>query len=79
MNKQEKKPLLVDIASLQSHMDRGLAAIRALGDAFKPKKDPKKSKHRGSKNHNQKRNKKRALMASKSRRINRLHEKRKKN
>lgn len=79
MNEQEKKPLLVDIASLQSHMNRGLAAIRALGDAFKPKKDPKRSKHLGSKNHNQKRNKVRAKMATESRRINRLHEKRKKN
>ena len=79
MDDQEKKPLLVDIASLQSHMDRGLAAIRALGDAFKREEPKKRSKNAGSKNHNQKRNKVRAKMAAKSRRINRLHEKRKKN
>ena len=74
MNDQEKKPLLKDLASLQKHMNRATAAIKALGKAFK-KEEPKKSKHRGSKNHNQKRNKKRALMAKKSRQINRKHDK----
>lgn len=72
MDDQEKKPLLKDFGNLQKHIYRARAAITALGNAFKTKKDPEKSKHAGSKNHNKKRNKVRAQMATKSNQINRI-------
>lgn len=70
--KPEKKPLLKDIPTLQWHMSRARAAITALGNAFKRVEEPKKSKHKGTKNHNKKRNKVRAQMAAKSNQINRI-------
>ena len=72
MNEPEKKPRLADLGDLQKHFSRARAAITALGNAFKTERDPRKSKHAGSKNHNQKRNKKRAKMAAKSNQINRI-------
>ena len=69
---QNKKPLLRDLGDLQKHFSRARAAITALGKAFQRTEEPLKSKHRGSKNHNKKRNKTRARMAAKSNQINRI-------
>lgn len=74
--KQEKKPLLKDPTALQEAFKRALAGIKSLGKAFKPKQVFRKSKHAGSKNKNQKRNKVRAKMAVESNRINRIRVKR---
>ncbi len=75
--KQEKKSLVKETGALQEAFKRALAGIKSLGKAFKAKPDShRKSKHAGSKNKNQKRNKVRAKMAVESNRINRIRVKR---
>jgi len=72
---------------IQKTYDNGLAAIRAVAERLSPqvaqnvrtKKKREGSKHAGSNNHGQKRNKKRYLMAKESNRINRKRVKRWKN
>ncbi len=73
----EKKSLVKDAGALQEAFKRALSGIKSLGKAFKPKIDlHRKSKHSGSKNKSQKRNKVRAKMAVESNRINRIRVKR---
>lgn len=72
---------------IQKSYDNGLAAIRAVAEKLTPQvaqvvRTQKKrdgTKHAGSNNHGQKRNKKRYLMAKESNRINRKRVKRWKN
>jgi hypothetical protein len=73
-----KKSSTVDLLGLQKQFERSLAALKGLGKAFKTTKDSttRKSKHTGTKNKNQKRNKVRAKMAVESNRINRIRVKR---
>jgi len=83
MDSDQNKP----ISGLQDHLNKSMAAIRAVTEKLAPtfaeaannfkkfgalhteKKD--QSKHAGSNNHGQKRNKTRYLMAKKSNQINR--------
>jgi len=71
----EKKPSPKDLLGLQKQFDRALGAFKSLGEAFKPKKVPRKLKS-ATKNKNKKRNKIRAKMAVESNRINRIRVKR---